>query len=445
MEIKNSFNEIDIFINDYKKQMENFCERLGINREELLAFLQKRSKEIGNRIENIDNNVGRKREFTEFNEIDEDEKYIFEALVGKKDIDYDNVDFSEIEEAQKKFNKLFLENEYAKSIVSQKSSEEIPENILPKVKAFFDEQKNHIEQLEKNDPDTTIKNFLIKKYPEIAEIIGDKLDTPDLYKKMDNLPNNISQNIRDILGEEYQKFVKEIQKKGENEQEKLTQNIKEYNKKYSKDIYETYKQFTDEEKEEFLKYSDREISDKVLSELKIDVENARENIKFSPIYNAYSNYCAKKEFVLWDENKIISNKIEDIISDKIDMELDKMAEIRGHVMPYFGKKKDLNVVNSSIINCNDLKQYISKTLKSSDIKKAFNNMSEKEISDLRERFLESNIDIRGVLSEVSTDIESSYKKEADICGDMILEMSNYENDNTFVSFLENAYDDQMIE
>ena len=262
---------------------------------------------------------------------------------------------------------------------------------------------------------------------------------------MDNLPNNISQNIRDILGEEYQKFVKEIQKKGENEQEKLTQNIKEYNKKYSKDIYETYKQFTDEEKEEFLKYSDREISDKVLSELKIDVENARENIKFSPIYNAYSNYCAKKEFVLWDENKIISNKIEDIISDKIDMELDKMAEIRGHVMPYFGKKKDLNVVNSSIINCNDLKQYISKTLKSSDIKKAFNNMSEKEISDLRERFLESNIDIRGVLSEVSTDIESSYKKEADICGDMILEMSNYENDNTFVSFLENAYDDQMRE
>ena len=164
MEIKNSFNEIDIFINDYKKQMENFCERLGINREELLAFLQKRSKEIGNRIENIDNNVGRKREFTEFNEIDEDEKYIFEALVGKKDIDYDNVDFSEIEEAQKKFNKLFLENEYAKSIVSQKSSEEIPENILPKVKAFFDEQKNHIEQLEKNDPDTTIKNFFIKKW-----------------------------------------------------------------------------------------------------------------------------------------------------------------------------------------------------------------------------------------------------------------------------------------
>lgn len=445
MEVRNSFDEVEIFIDDYKKQIENFCEKLGIDREEFPKFLEIKNKEILEKIENIDNNVGTKKEYTEFSEIEEDEKYIFEALVGKKGLDYDNVDFSEIEDAQKEFNKLYLENEYAKSIVEQKSSEEIPENISPKIKKFFHEQQDALDRLSKIDPDTNVKKFLNRKYPEIAEIIGDKLDLPDLYKRIDKLPNNLSEDIQNMFGDEYQGFVKEIQERGEKEQANLDNEIRQYNKTYNKEIYETYKNFTDEEKEDFLKYSDSEISTKILIELNRDVERARDNIKFSPIYNAYSNYCAKKEFAFGEENKIISNKIEEAIDDKIDIELDKMSEIRGHVMPYFGKKKDLQDVNSNILNYNDLKEFLRPILNSDDVKKFFNNMSEQKIKLLREKALGANIDIRRVLSDISISIESSYKEEASICADKILEMSNYETDDTFTGFLQNAYDDQMRE
>mgnify|MGYP003300420474 CR=1 FL=1 len=34
-----------------------------------------------------------------------------------------------------------------------------------------------------------------RKYPEIAEIIGDKLELTDLYKRIDRLPDNISEDI----------------------------------------------------------------------------------------------------------------------------------------------------------------------------------------------------------------------------------------------------------
>ncbi|MBO5477974.1 MAG: hypothetical protein J6A15_09540 [Clostridia bacterium] len=445
MEVKGSFDEIEIFIDDYKKQIENFCEKLGIDREDALEFLKTKTQEIQRKMEKIDSNVGKKSEYTKFDEIDEDEKYIFEALVGEKDLDYDNVDFSEIEEAQKEFNKLYLENEYAKSIVNEKSSEEIPENISSKVKEFFENQQSTLDELSKMDPDTAVKKFLNRKYPEIAEIIGDKLDLPDLYKRIDILPDNISEDIRNMFGDEYQGFVEEVQKRGKEEQEKLDNKIREYDKTYNQNVYDVYKKLTDEEKEEFLKHSDGEISSKILLELNRDVEKARENIKFSPIYNAYVNYCGKKEYAFKGENKIISNKIEEAIDDKIDVELDKIAEIRGHVMPYLGKKKDLDAANINIMYYKNLKEYLAPCLKSGDVKKSFNNMSEQNIIALREKALSANIDIRKVLSDISVSLESAYKEEADICGDMILEMSNYETDDTFAHFLENAYDDQMRE
>lgn len=445
MEVRNSFDEVEIFIDDYKKQIENFCEKLGIDREEALEFFKLKNQELAKRIENIDENVGKKAGFTSFDEIDEDERYIFEALVGKKDLDYDNVDFSEIEDAQKEFNKLYLENEFAKSIVEQKSSDEIPENIAPNVKSFFDEQQKDLDELSKIDPDNAFKKFLNRKYPEIAEIIGDKLDLPDLYKRIDRLPDNISEDIRNIFGEEYSGFLEEVEKRGQEEQKKLDDKIKEYDTKYHKNIYETYKKFSDEEKEAFLKYSDSEISAKVLLELNRDVERARENIKFSPIFKSYENYFEKKRHISKDENKIIANKIEEAIDDKIDIELDKMAEIRGHVMPYFGKKNDLEAVNNSIANYNDLKDYLSPCLRSSNVKKTFNNLSEQSIKALREKALSSNIDIRRILADISVNIESSYKEEVDICADKILELSNYESEDTFTKFLENANDEQTRE
>lgn len=445
MEVRNSFDEVEILIDDYKKQIEEFCQKLGIDREELPKFLEAKNNEIQEKIEYIDANVGKKAEYTGFDEISEDDNYIFEAIVGKKEVDYDNVDFAEIEDAQKEFNKLYLENEYAKSIVEQKTSEEIPENISPKVKEFFDEQQSVLDNLSKIDPDTNVKKFIKRKYPEIAEIIGDKLELTDLYKRIDRLPDNISEDIKNIFGDEYQGFIEEIQKRGKEEQDKLNNEINNYNKVYEKDIYETYKKFTDEEKEDFLKYSDSEMSAKILLELNRDVERSRENIKFAPIYNAYVNYCDKKDYAFRQENTIITNKIEEAIDDKIDVELDKMAEIRSHVMPYFGKKKDIELANESISNYQEFKAFIDPLLKSSNVKKSFNNLSEQSVNSLREKALGVNIDIRRIISDISISIESSYKEEVCICADKILEMCNYDTDDAFTHFLENAYDDQTRE
>ena len=104
MEVRNSFDEVEILIDDYKKQIEEFCQKLGIDREELPKFLEAKNNEIQEKIEYIDANVGKKAEYTGFDEISEDDNYIFEAIVGKKEVDYDNVDFAEIEDAQKEFN-----------------------------------------------------------------------------------------------------------------------------------------------------------------------------------------------------------------------------------------------------------------------------------------------------------------------------------------------------
>ena len=329
--------------------------------------------------------------------------------------------------------------------MEQKTSEEIPENISPKVKEFFDEHQSALDNLSKIDPDTNVKKFIKRKYPEIAEIIGDKLELTDLYKRIDRLPDNISEDIKNIFGDEYQGFIEEIQKRGKEEQDKLNNEINNYNKVYEKDIYETYKKFTDEEKEDFLKYSDSEMSAKILLELNRDVERSRENIKFAPIYNAYVNYCDKKDYAFRQENTIIANKIEEAIDDKIDVELDKMAEIRSHVMPYFGKKKDIELANESISNYQEFKAFIDPLLKSSNVKKSFNNLSEPSVKSLREKALRVNIDIRRIISDISISIESSYKEEVCICADKILEMCNYDTDDAFTHFLENAYDDQTRE
>lgn len=450
MENLNSNDALEVFVENYKKQLDKFCADVNIPRSQLMDFLLEKNDKILSQTKKLDIEMEKKKEYTGYEEINSDDRALFEAIVGKKEISYNKLDLnpealSSVLETEEQCEDIEEELNNARKIVESKDEESINiEELSPKVKEIFMNQQQELDELSKMDPDTAVKKYISRKYPEIAEILKDKLDIPDLYQRMDNLPDNLTQVLREMLSDEYRGFVNDIADRGKKEQEKLNDKVNEYNQNFSKNIYSKYKELTPEEKEEFLKYSDDEITDNILKNLNRDVEIANENVEYAPIYSAYFDYKEKKEVSDEQEDKLVVDDISNTINEEVSLEEGRNSEIKKR-FPYFGKGKDVSTSNNRIEKFNSLKEFLNPYLEAKDVKRAFNNMTDKNIATLREKSIESGIDVKELLRNTSSKMMSTYTDELDNCGNLVLEMANYSDDDKFTGFMQNAYDDQMRE
>lgn len=370
-----------------KKDMTNMYERFKKNDETIDEFLDRIENIVSVKISNIDSsrNGSESKAILQDLQLEELIDYI-KQYVQISIYNY-NKDLQEIQnEAQKVSNEI--EDEISNLLNCNNSCDKIPlfvENILSS-------KREDLINLEKIDPEQSVYDYLIENYPEVTNILSSKMDILQFLDKIDNLPTEVEDYLKNEFLSEYKNFIEEIRNVGNLKQEELEKELNLFEEKYTYGIYYKYLNMTQKEKADIATFVDKEIKESLILFLNIKKELANisttENIPYLYLFN----YLLKRE-------KNISN-------DNINI---------------------ITILKSNLKDTSCINKYFNLY----DVSKAFSLISNNEIEEL----YSMQKDIREVFTKASQFIQKLYNEDMIKCGMSILDILNFrdkdEIDNLF--------------
>ncbi len=388
-------SEKEVHISILKKNLDDFYSRFKSKDESIDDFLYRIEKTVDIKISNIDSS----RDGSESKAIlyDSQLKEIIDYIKQEFQTDYINVDdvISVIEvedEAQKVYDSLDKEINKILS-ASKKDFTSSREDIPLLVKQIIDERNDDIINLEKIDPEKSVYEYLIENYPDVVKVISSKMNPLQFYDKINNLPEEIDNYLKNEFLIEYKNFISDIKQIGAKKQEELEVELSNLEEKYTYGIYYKYIHMSEKEKETLITYSDAELCNNIVEILKQKRELAKINIHCNKYYATFFKYLLKRE-----EN-LSQNNVE--IVDRLNK------------------------------NDNKCKEVYDKYFKSDDISKSLNSITNKDI----ETIYSSVNGIRTDFQKISDIIQKDYNKYIIKCGMALLDLINFEDFEKVKDFL----------
>lgn len=380
-------SEKEVHISILKKNLDNFYSKFKSKDESIDDFLYRIEKTVDIKISNIDSS----RDGSESKAIlyDSQLKEIIDYIKQEFQTDYINVDdvISVIEvedEAQKVYDSLDKEINKILS-ASKKDFTSSREDLPLLVKQIIDERNEDIINLEKIDPEKSVYEYLIENYPDVVKVISSKMNPLQFYDKINNLPEEIDNYLKNEFLIEYKNFISDIKQIGAKKQEELEVELSNLEEKYTYGIYYKYIHMSEKEKEALITYSDAELCNNIVEILKQKRELAKINIHCNKYYATFFKYLLKRE-----EN-LSQNNVE--IVDRLNK------------------------------NDNKCKEVYDKYFKSDDISKSLNSITNKDI----ETIYSSVNGIRTDFQKISDIIQKDYNKYIIKCGMTLLDLINFED------------------
>ena len=370
-----------------KKDMTNMYEKFKKNNENIDEFLYRIGNIVGVKTSNIDNSRNGSESKAILQDLQLEELIDYIKQYAQISICNYNKDLKEIQnEAQKVYNKV--EDEISSLLNCDNSCDKTPlfvENILSS-------KREDLINLEKIDPEQSVYDYLVENYPEVTNILSSKMDVLQFLDKIDNLPTDIEDYLKNEFLSEYKNFIEEIRNVGTLKQEELEKELNLFEEKYTYGIYYKYLNMTKKEKAEIATFADKEIKENLILFLNIKKELANisttENIPYLYLFN----YLSKRE--------------KNILSDNINI---------------------ISILRSSLKDTSCINKYFN----SYDVSKAFSLISNNEIEELYS--MQKNI--MGIFTKTSQFIQKLYNEDIIKCGMSILDILNFrdkdEIDNLF--------------
>lgn len=370
----------------------------------------------------------------------EDSKYAILAkeLAGDMEINYGILEEYDTGSSidPLKLMQMKEELDYAKSIENGKENTLDPnyyENLPDNVKKLYDEVTADFESIMEVDPSEPAIKYLRDRYPEIADMLEDKLQGADVSYVMSNLSEYTKYEIEEILngyGVEYKNFLKNLNEKANRDNKKLENKQEEVYGKYENTIYDTYSSFSKAQKEAFFKsfllgdidhnYVAHVVMDRLEKESKYQ-ENEIEKFKVNQITDReYSD----EEFLKYNHEEFKIKKEESI------------KENNNTILKYFG---------SIAGNDEYLNELVSNLSSADNVEKELNNLSKEEIKRLYNSFENNKINGYAFLHGINQSIVENYKKVSSKCGEKIVNISDFKLDEDFTKIMNSIGDKQEKE
>lgn len=252
-------------IDRYKRELNDFYYKYRQETESPEELLSRLSNEFKDKISKID----RSRKGEEINAVSYDPKTseIIQDLKDDIQANFVTIQTDMNVEKNSNYSKEMYDNlnkeleriDKADSKGVQYS--DLPDEVSSIIKDIIKERERDLSEIEKTDPEQSIYNHLKKVYPGVLENIAEKMDPMQFYEKIDHLPKDVEDYLKNEFFDEYKGFIEDIKLRGEKKQKELEEKLNLFEEKYTEGIYNKYKVMSDKEKEDLLEYSDKEIAE----------------------------------------------------------------------------------------------------------------------------------------------------------------------------------------
>ncbi len=384
--------ESKIEILKLKNNMYDMYEKFKKNDEAIDEFLKRIEEIVNVKISNIDSSRKGCESKAILQDMQLEELITYIRQYIQRSFYNHNIDSLEIKTKAKKVY-VEIDNEINNIISNNISLDE----VSPLISNIITSKKDDLISLEKIDPEQAVYEYLVENYSEIAKVLSSKMDILQFLDKIDNLPKDVEDYLKNEFLSEYKNFIDEIKQVGLLKQEELETKLNEFEEKYTYGIYYRYLNMSKKEKEELISCSDKEIKENIMLFLNTKKELANisstENIAYSYLFN----YLLKREENIFKDNSEITN-----------------------------------ILKSSLKDTSSLNKYFN----SSDVAKAFSMISSYDI----EKLYGIQKNIRQSFIKTSQLVQKKYNEDVLKCGICVLDLLNFNEDddiNLFFSATEN--------
>lgn len=411
-------------IDKYDEKLQRIFKKYRFESENMENVLSRLISTYNSFSKNLDDFLDGKKADGDFQMEDSKYSILAKELAGNMEINFDILEEfnSDSEIDPLKLKRLKEELQYAETVDKGKESTLTEEEYIKlpeKIKEIYDEVTKDFDSIRQVDPSEPAIKYLKDRFPEVADILADKLEGADVLYVINNLSDYTKYEIENILenyGVEYKNFIKNLNEKTNRDNRKLENKQDEIYGKYENNLYEIYSQFSKSEKEAFFKsfilgdIDHNYVAHVIMDRLEQDIKEHENQIEKFKVEQITDREYSDEEFLKYNHEEI-KLKREENIKENNSTILSWLSSVAGKDEYLIGLVNELSDVD--------------------DVEKKLNSLSKEEIRKIYNSFEANKINGYAFIHGINEYIVDSYKKNCVKCGEKIVNISDYKSDEEF--------------